>query len=291
MQRLRDADAPAGDPGDAALDYRRDVPLRNLYAHPLLHGTNHCGCCGKCATFVCRLGFYPPRELTILVRPTKTHPPGSARLFADSNPAVPSGVHVANIDGASRGNPGPASYAVVLRDPEGKVILELAKNIGRETNNVAEYFALLAALDYATMHHIGALRIRSDSELLVRQMQGVYKVKSPDLKPLQERAAKLSRQLQYFAIEHVRRELNKDADALANVALDAGGTAKIENRRPATATSKPAAEASMPQDSRAVKLPRALRARYIRGALVINEPLDLPEGTEVVLEVTLPPKF
>ena len=99
-------------------------------------------------------------------------------------------MHVANIDGASRGNPGPASYGVVLRDPDGKIVLELAKNIGRETNNVAEYFALLAALDYATIHRISSLRIRSDSELLVRQMQGVYKVKSPDLKPLQERAAK-----------------------------------------------------------------------------------------------------
>jgi ribonuclease HI len=217
------------------------------------------------------------------------NPPGSARLFADSQATVPAGVHVANIDGASRGNPGPASYAVVLRDPEGKIVLELAKNIGRETNNVAEYFALLAALDYATMHGISSLRIRSDSELLVRQMQGVYKVKSPDLKPLQERAAKLSRQLQYFAIEHVRRELNKDADALANVALDAGGTAKIENRRPAT-ESKSVAETSTPQNPQ-VKLPRALRARYVRGSLVINEPLDLPEGTEVVLEVTLPPKF
>jgi hypothetical protein len=84
--------------------------------------------------------------------------------------------------------------------------------------------------------------------------------------------------------------LNKDADALANVALDAGGTAKIENRRPTTAESKPAAEASTPENPQ-VKLPRALRARYISGALVINEPLDLPEGTEVVLEVTLPPKF
>jgi len=224
-----------------------------------------------------------------LARPTKTSPPGSARLFADSQASVPAGVHVANIDGASRGNPGPASYGVVLRDPDGKIILELAKNIGRETNNVAEYFALLAALDYASMHGISALRIRSDSELLVRQMQGVYKVKSPDLKPLQERAAKLSRQLQYFAIEHVRRELNKDADALANVALDAGGTAKIESRRPATAEVKPAAEA--PLNSAQAKLPRALRARYVKGSLVINEPLNLPEGTEVVLEVTLPPKY
>ena len=197
-------------------------------------------------------------------------------------------MHIANIDGASRGNPGPASYAVVLRDPDGKIILELAKNIGRETNNVAEYFALLAALDYATLHGIASLRIRSDSELLVRQMQGVYKVKSPDLKPLQERAAKLARQLQYFAIEHVRRELNKDADALANVALDAGGTAKIENRK-SPVENWPAAETANPRTP--AKLPRALRARYLNGTLVPNGPLDLPDGTEVVLDVTLPPKF
>ena len=97
----------------------------------------------------------------------------------------------------------------MVRDPAGKLVLELAKNIGRETNNVAEYYALLAALDYATSHGIAALRIRSDSELLVRQMQGRYKVKSADLKPLYERASKMARQLKYFAIEHVRRELNK----------------------------------------------------------------------------------
>src|ERR1700728_645589 len=162
---------------------------------------------------------------------SKSSVPGSARLFADAHSVAPPAVHIANIDGASRGNPGPASYAVVLRDPSGKIVLELAKNIGRETNNVAEYYALLAALGYAASHDIHALRIRSDSELLVRQMQGRYKVKSPDLKPLHERAAKLSRQLQYFAIEHVRRELNRDADALANVALDSAGVPKFEDRK------------------------------------------------------------
>ena len=166
-----------------------------------------------------------------MTRTPKMSPPGSARLFSDSHSASPpAGVHIANIDGASRGNPGPASYAVVVRDPAGKLILELAKNIGRETNNVAEYYALLAALDYATSQGIAALRIRSDSELLVRQMQGRYKVKSADLKPLYERASKMARQLKYFAIEHVRRELNKDADALANVALDSAGVAKYESR-------------------------------------------------------------
>jgi len=227
-------------------------------------------------------------------RVSKTSPPGSARLFSDSQPAAPpAGVHIANIDGASRGNPGPASYAVVLRDPTGKVVLELAKNLGRETNNVAEYYALLAALDYATSHGIRALRIRSDSELLVRQMQGRYKVKSADLKPLHERASKLARQLHYFAIEHVRRELNRDADELANVALDQAGVPKFEGRSskietrpsaPAHGTQIPLDRAPLPAGSTAVKTQR-VRARFVKGNLVPAEPLDLPEGAEVTLEI------
>jgi ribonuclease HI len=227
----------------------------------------------------------------------KVPPPGSARLFADSHaPAPPAGVYVANIDGASRGNPGPASYAVVLRDPEGKIALELAKNIGRETNNVAEYFALLAALDYAASHNIAALRVRSDSELLVRQMQGRYKVKSADLKPLHERASKLSRQLQYFAIEHVRRELNRDADALANVALDSAGVPKFEGRKsriaegiaPATARdSRPLAPPSAPVRPNPS---RTIRARFVRGVFVPADRVDLPEGSEVSLDLRIPLK-
>lgn len=202
-------------------------------------------------------------------------PPGTPRLFSDAHPAAPpSGVHVAHIDGASRGNPGPASYAVVLRNPEGKMVLELAKHIGRETNNVAEYYALLAALDYAATHGIKALRIRSDSELLVRQMQGRYKVKSADLKPLHEQAVGLSRQLGYFQIEHVRRELNRDADALANLALDRG--AGVE-------TGRGAGTASERNPEKGPRQPRemAIRARYVGGKLVPAEPLNLEEGTEV----------
>jgi ribonuclease HI len=232
------------------------------------------------------------------VNPTrKVPPPGSARLFEDSHaPAPPAGVYIANIDGASRGNPGPASYAVVLRDPEGKIALELAKNIGRETNNVAEYFALLAALDYAATHNIAALRVRSDSELLVRQMQGRYKVKSADLKPLHERASKLSRQLQYFAIEHVRRELNRDADALANVALDSAGVPKFEDRKLRVAEGiAPVAARPMPASTPAAaatptKPSRTLRARFVRGAFVPTEPVDLAEGTEVTLDLRIPLK-
>jgi ribonuclease HI len=220
--------------------------------------------------------------------PRKVPPPGSARLFADSHPSSspPPGVHVANIDGASRGNPGPASYGVVFRDPEGKIVLELAKNIGRETNNVAEYFALLAALDYALTHSIAALRIRSDSELLVRQMQGRYKVKSPDLKPLHERAAKLTRQLQYFAIEHVRRELNSDADALANVALDSAGVPKFDGRKFEDRKSRIEPSRTPPASA---PPSRTVRARFVKGVFVPADPLDLPEGSEVALEIRIPP--
>jgi probable phosphoglycerate mutase len=185
---------------------------------------------------------------------------------------------------------------VVLRDPEGKIALELAKNIGRETNNVAEYFALLAALDYAASHNIAALRVRSDSELLVRQMQGRYKVKSADLKPLHERASKLSRQLQYFAIEHVRRELNRDADALANVALDSAGVPKFEDRKsriaegivPATARDN-RSSAPAPAPARA-NPPRTIRARFVRGVFVPADSVDLPEGSEVTLDLRIPLK-
>jgi probable phosphoglycerate mutase len=226
-----------------------------------------------------------------MTRRTKTSPPESAPLFGKSahgspselvavsnRSAPPAGVHIANIDGASRGNPGPASYAVVLRDPAGKIILELAKNLGRETNNVAEYYALLAALDYAATHGIQALRVRSDSELLVRQMQGRYKVKNADLKPLHERASKLARQLGYFVIEHVRRELNRDADALANVSLDQAGVPKFEGR-----TSKPVASKAGPAS-------RHIRAHFVNGVLVPFEPLDLEEGSEVSLDLRIPLK-
>jgi probable phosphoglycerate mutase len=212
-------------------------------------------------------------------RSSKTPPPSSARLFSESHAAAPpAGVHIANIDGASRGNPGPASYAVVIRDPSAKIILELAKNIGRETNNVAEYYALLAALDYATSHNISALRIRSDSELLVRQMQGRYKVKSADLKPLHERASKMAKQLGYFAIEHVRRELNRDADALANVALDQAGVPKFAGAGSTTS------EVPVAKGSNSKSEPRRIRARFANGVLVPIEPLDLPEGAEIAIE-------
>ncbi len=127
---------------------------------------------------------------------------------------------IANIDGGARGNPGPAAYGVVIRDGKGQVIAELAEYLGLQTNNFAEYSGLLAALEYAVRENCPSLKIFSDSELLVRQMQGRYKVSSPTLKELFDRARKLVSKLRHFSIEHVLRERNKEADRLVNKVLD-----------------------------------------------------------------------
>ena len=125
----------------------------------------------------------------------------------------------ANIDGGSRGNPGPAGYGVRIESESGHVT-ELKRSLGVCTNNVAEYGGLIAALTWAADHGVRRLRIRSDSELLVKQMRGEYRVKSPGLQPLFEEARGLVRRIGSVVFEHVRRELNKDADRLANEAMD-----------------------------------------------------------------------
>ncbi len=127
---------------------------------------------------------------------------------------------VARIDGASRGNPGPAAYGIVVETSEGVRLAALSKYLGRSTNNVAEYHALLAALDYARENRHRRLKVLSDSELLVRQIQGNYKVKSANLKPLHERARRLMPEFATFSIVHVPREENREADRLANHALN-----------------------------------------------------------------------
>ena len=172
----------------------------------------------------------------------RTSPVRGAGLFGESEPETkPVSVPAwrANIDGGSRGNPGPASYGVVIRDPRGEIVARLKKYIGRTTNNVAEYYGLIAALDYAQANNIRALRIESDSELMVKQMRGQYKVKSEDLKPLFERAKKMSQTLSSFRIDHVYREQNKEADALANEAMDeVSGNPKREKENLASENEK-----------------------------------------------------
>ncbi|HXE91965.1 MAG TPA: ribonuclease HI family protein [Terriglobales bacterium] len=145
-------------------------------------------------------------------------------LFEAERPsAAPPADHlVARVDGGARGNPGPAAYGVVIEDASGRKLAELSEYLGHQTNNHAEYRGLIAALDYARAHGHSALRVLADSELLVRQMRGQYKVKSPELRPLFERARGLAAQLDWFAIEHVPREQNRAADRLANDAMDKG---------------------------------------------------------------------
>ena len=125
----------------------------------------------------------------------------------------------ANIDGGSRGNPGPAGYGVHIERADGSIV-DLKQSLGTCTNNVAEYRGLLAALTWAADHGVSRLHIRSDSELLVKQMRGEYRVKNPGLQPLFEEARSLVKRIGVVRFEHVRRELNKDADRLANEAMD-----------------------------------------------------------------------
>jgi probable phosphoglycerate mutase len=129
-------------------------------------------------------------------------------------------VIVAYIDGGARGNPGPAGYGVRIESEDGTLIEELHAPLGIATNNVAEYNGLLAALRWAVDHDVEKLHIRSDSELLVKQMLGAYKVKHPGLQPLATQARLLSMQLGGVTFEHVRREHNAEADRLSNLGMD-----------------------------------------------------------------------
>ena len=128
----------------------------------------------------------------------------------------------AHCDGGSRGNPGPSGYGAVVEDSKGRVLAELSEFVGIQTNNFAEYSGLLAVLKWATGNGTKHLRVISDSELMVKQMQGKYAVKSPILKPLYEEARKLSRRLDGFEMRHTLRGGNKHADRLANEAMDRG---------------------------------------------------------------------
>jgi ribonuclease HI len=128
----------------------------------------------------------------------------------------------AHCDGGARGNPGPAGYGALIQDDQGMVLAELSEFLGIRTNNYAEYSGLLGCLQYALDHHHPRLRVISDSELMVKQIQGKYKVNSPDLRPLWQEARNRIAKLEAFEISHALRHKNKDADRLANEAMDRG---------------------------------------------------------------------
>jgi probable phosphoglycerate mutase len=137
----------------------------------------------------------------------------------------------AYIDGGARGNPGPAGYGVRIENENGELLQELFGGLGIGTNNVAEYNGLLAALKWAVDHGHEEVQIRADSELLVKQMRGEYRVKHPGLQPLAARARLLASQLRRVTFQHVRREQNKDADRLSNLGMDAAEAALRQAKR------------------------------------------------------------
>jgi ribonuclease HI len=125
-----------------------------------------------------------------------------------------------NVDGGARGNPGPAAIGVVLRDADGEVVAERGERIGRATNNVAEYRALLAGIELASAHGAEELELIGDSELVVRQVEGRYKVKDATMRELHAEVKRALAGFGNWSIRHVRREQNADADRLVNAALD-----------------------------------------------------------------------
>jgi len=145
----------------------------------------------------------------------------NAELF-DNPQSRPAAWFTAWCDGGSRGNPGPAGFGAVIHNPDGHTVARLSQFLGRQTNNYAEYQGLLAVLEWAIQNGAHRLRVFSDSELMVRQMKGQYKVKHPGLRPLWEEARRRAARLDGFEMRHTLRGGNAEADRLANAAMDQG---------------------------------------------------------------------
>jgi ribonuclease HI len=147
---------------------------------------------------------------------------GGGDLFPVHRARPPEHYLIAHSDGGARGNPGPAGYGVVIQDETGRKLAALSQYLGHQTNNFAEYQGLIAGLEFAIAHGHKALKVVSDSELLVRQIKGIYKVRNPALRDLHARAKELIGKLDWFSIDHALRQHNQDADRLANEAMDEG---------------------------------------------------------------------
>jgi len=192
----------------------------------------------------------------------------SRNLFSSSHSETPEHYLIAHSDGGARGNPGPAGYGVVIQDQAGRKVAALSEYLGHQTNNFAEYQGLIAALEYAVEHGPKALKLVSDSELLVRQIKGIYKVKNSTLQELHGRAKELIAQLEWFSIDHALREHNREADELANAAMDKG-TGRVA-RAPS-----PAAVPASPQEFEGV----------VQGGMIKLLGGQLPDGTRVQVRV------
>ena len=159
-------------------------------------------------------------------------------LFENQPTPDAAGWFTAWCDGGSRGNPGPSGYGAVIQDPEGRTVARLGQFLGIQTNNYAEYSGLLAVLDWALKNGAKRLCVVSDSELMVRQMKGMYKVKSAGLRPLWEEAQRRAVKLDGFEMRHTLRGGNKEADRLANEAMDKGREQGSGNRDQGTASER-----------------------------------------------------
>jgi ribonuclease HI len=180
---------------------------------------------------------------------------------------------IAHSDGGARGNPGPAGYGVVIKDQSGNRVAALSEYLGHQTNNFAEYQGLIAAIEYALQHGPKALKLISDSELLVRQIKGIYKVKNPTLRDLHARAKELIAQLDWFSIGHAMREHNQEADRLANEAMDKG----MGRSNPHVAAAAPTARVSPPTPQEWEGIVRNGMVELVNG--------NIPEGTRVQVRV------
>ncbi len=198
----------------------------------------------------------------------------SRSLFPASHIKAPEHYLIAHSDGGARGNPGPSGYGVVIQDEAGRKIAALSQYLGHQTNNFAEYQGLIAALEYAIEHGHKALKVVSDSELLVRQIKGIYKVKNLTLQELHARAKELIAQLEWFSIDHALREHNREADELANQAMDKG-TGRSSSPARVAAGDSPAKTSASPQEFEGIVERGAIRLMNGR----------LPEGTRVQVRV------
>lgn len=183
------------------------------------------------------------------------------------------GWFTAHCDGGSRGNPGPAGYGAVVESPQGQVAARLSEFLGRQTNNFAEYKGLLAVLAWARQHGVRQLRVVSDSELMVKQMKGQYKVASPALRPLWEEARQLARGFDKFEIQHTLRGGNQEADRLANEAMDKG--------MGRTAGAAPPSSNKLTKPGASPAATRTILDGYVKDGVVHLLEGDLPDGTFV----------
>lgn len=205
-----------------------------------------------------------------------SHSPHTGELFPTSNNRAPEHYLVAYCDGGARGNPGPAGYGAVIQDQAGRKVASLSQYLGHQTNNVAEYQGLIGVLEYAVEHGPKALKVVSDSELLVKQIRGEYKVKNPTLQDLYGRAKQLIRQLDWFTIQHVLRGKNQEADRLANEAMDKG------TGRAVRGSALSAVEETLP--TRPVNIQTEFEG-VVRGGKIELQNAQLAEGTRVQVRI------